>query len=214
MTTQYDIFNLNSNNSTYTDQYSQLLSGKNYIYIFHLPSDQTGEGTYLYLPQWPEEIQDKITSSFQSQNALSRPAPIQVYQNSGPREMQFSITLHRDMMDEANAGVVQNLVLPDTDDYVDYFIKTIQSIALPNYHSANQEVEPPMVAVRFGDEVFIKGVVNGGISVTYKKPLLSNNKYALVTIGFSVTEVDPMDAVSISKVGSFRNISKTFREFD
>lgn len=209
---QYDLFNLNKKTVELTDKYSQLITGNCYIYIFHLPSDQTGEGTYLYLPQYPETIQDKLNSSFSFQNALSRSAPIPVYQNSGPRTMQFSITLHRDMMDEANMNAVQNLKLEDTEDYVDYFIKTIQSIALPNYHSSNQEVEPPMVAVRFGNEIFIKGVVDGGVNVEYKKPLLTNDKYALVTVGFSVTEIDPMDAVSISKVGSFRNISKTFKE--
>ena len=49
-----------------------------------------------------------------------------------------------------------------------------------------------MVAVRFGNEIFIKGVVTTGVSVTYEKPILSNNKYAVVTIAFTVSEVDPM----------------------
>jgi hypothetical protein len=33
-------------------------------------------------------------------------------------------------------------------------------------------VNPPMVAVRFGNEIFIKGVVTGGVTVTSQLPLL------------------------------------------
>lgn len=193
------------------DKWSDLITGDNYVYIYHLPSDITGDGTYVYLPQWPDQISDSINSSFNETNALSRSAPVFSYQNSGPREMQISIQLHRDMMDEANAHI-SNLPIEDREDYVDAIIKALQAVALPNYHGESKEVEPPMVAVRFGNEIFIKGVVKGGITVEYQKPLLTNNKYAIVNISFKVSEVDPMDAVSISKVGSFRNISKSFKQ--
>lgn len=193
------------------DKWSDLITGDNYVYIYHLPSDITGDGTYVYLPQWPDQISDSIGSSFNETNALSRSAPVFSYQNSGPREMQISIQLHRDMMDEANAHI-SNLPIEDREDYVDAIIKALQAVALPNYHGESKEVEPPMVAVRFGNEIFIKGVVKGGITVEYQKPLLTNNKYAIVNISFKVSEVDPMDAVSISKVGSFRNISKSFKQ--
>lgn len=66
-----------------------------------------------------------------------------------------------------------------------------------------------MVAVRFGDEVFIKGVVTGGIATTSQLPLLSNNKYALVDVSFNVSEVDPYDAESVMQQGSFRGFSRT-----
>lgn len=205
-----DLYNFKTN-SNVTDKWSKTITGDNYIYIFHLPDEKnTGDGTYVYIPQRPEQISDSLSSSFSETNALSRSAPVFSYQNSGPRTMQISIQLHRDMMDEANAHV-RGILLEDGKDYVDWVIKTLQSIALPNYHNDTKEVEPPMVAVRFGNEIFIKGVVKGGITVEYKKPLLTNNKYAQVAISFTVSEVDPMDAVSISKVGSFRNISKSFK---
>lgn len=207
---QADIFNFNWNSNTLTDTYSRLLTGNNYIYIYHLPSDQTGEGTYLYIPVWPDEISDTISTSFQQENALSRSAPVIVFSNAGPRKVQFNLQLHRDMMDEANSNIT-SLPLEDTEDYIDYLVRTLQAISLPNYHAGNKEVEPPMIAVRFGDDIFVKGVVDGGIGVSYKKPILSNDKYALIDITFAVTEVDPMDAVSLQKVGSFRNISKTFK---
>lgn len=204
-----DIYSLNKS-SNVMDKWSDLITADNYIYIYHLPSDKTGEGTYVFLPQWPDQVSDTIGSSFGSQNALGRSAPVFTYQNSGPRTMQISIQLHRDMMDEANSHI-SNLPIEDSEDYVDAVIKTLQAIALPNYHNSNKEVEPPMVAVRFGNEIFIKGVVNSGITVEYKKPLLIGNKYAQVNISFTVSEIDPMDAKSISQVGSFRNISSSLR---
>ena len=210
-----DFYNFNQSTIP-LDKWSGLIDGNNYIVILHLLSEKAetfNEPIYAVLPQWPEEIADSIGSSFNSTNALSRSAPVFSYQYSGPREMQISIDLHRDMMDEANY-FISNLPIEDKDDYVDALIKALQAVALPNYHGETKEVEPPMVAVRFGEEIFIKGVVNGGITVTYKKPLLNNNKYAQVSISFKVSEVDPMDAKSIAQVGSFRNISKSFKNIN
>ena len=61
----------------------------------------------------------------------------------------------------------------------------------------------------FGNEIYIKGVVNGGITVTYNMPLLVDDKYAKVDISFTVTEVDPYDAQSVMVQGSFRGLNKT-----
>ena len=149
-------------------------------------------------------------SSFAETNALSRSAPVFSYLNSGPREVQISLQLHRDMMDEVNFKHC-NVTPDDGDDYVDMFIKKLLAVALPNYHTASKEVEPPMVAVKLGEQLFIKGIVNGGVTVEYNKPILTNNKYSLVNIGFKISEVDPMDALSISEVGSYRKITRTFQ---
>ena len=70
-------------------------------------------------------------------------------------------------------------------------------------------VDPPMVAVRFGNDVFIKGVVDGSVSVTYNLPLLDNNKYADVMVSFTVKEVEPYDAQTVLTAGSFRGIDTT-----
>ena len=208
-----DLYNFKSNDMP-IDKYSSVVTGNNYICILHLLSekkDTWGEPIYAVIPQWPEQISDSISSSFSQTNALSRSAPVFSYQNSGPRQMQISIELHRDMMDEANC-FISNLPVEDKDDYVDALIKALQAVALPNYHNESKEVVPPMVAVRFGNQVFIKGVVHGGVTVEYKKPLLNNNKYAVASITFTVCEVDPMDARSIAQVGSFRNISKSYND--
>ena len=176
----------------------------NYIYLFH-----TDE--YLILPQYPDTIMDKLGSTFSQQSALTRTAPIFSYSNSGPRDVQIQLELHRDMINETNA-TSSNMKLDLGDDYIDTLLKRIQAIALPRFVAASKTVQPPMVAVRFGDDIFIKGIVNGGVSIQYKKPILDNNKYAFATINFSVYEITPYDADTVSQLGSFRGITQEFKD--
>lgn len=179
----------------------------NYIYISHLGDD----GEYLLLPTFPDSIQDSMQSTFASQNALSRSAPVYTYSNSGPRSVQVTLELHRDLMDEVNFGI-SNIQLEEGEDYVDTLIRKLQAIALPKYNLSNKAVEPPLVAVRFSDELFIKGVVNGGVTVSYYKPILQNGKYAKVIVAFTIYEVDPYDATTVEKNGSFRGMTKGMRK--
>lgn len=179
----------------------------NYIYISHLGAD----GEYLIIPTYPDQVTDSMESSFASTNALSRSAPVWTYQHSGPRTVQITLPLHRDMMDDYNVGVSN--VTPETgDDYVDTLIKKLQAISVPKYNVTNKAVEPPAVCLRLGQEIFIRGIVNGAIAVSYSKPLLSNNKYANVQVSFTISETDPYDATSVAKNGSFRGLTRTMTE--
>ena len=63
-----------------------------------------------------------------------------------------------------------------------------------------------MVALRLGNETFIKGVINSTITVTRKKPIMSDGKYACVDIQCTIFESDPYDAETVARVGSFRGI--------
>ena len=176
----------------------------NYIYLYHIDK-------FIVLPTYPETIQDTLNSTFQQTNALARSAPIFTYSNSGPRSMQITLNLHRDLMTQINYGV-SNINLNEVDigdDYIDTMIKQLQAIALPAYATAEKMVNPPMVALRFGNEIYVKGVVTSGITVTYGLPLLANDKYASVSVSFSVSEVDPYDANSVMINGSFRGLNKT-----
>lgn len=176
----------------------------NYIYLFH-----TDE--FVLIPTYPDSIQDRMPSRFSETNALSRSAPVFSYSYSGPRMVQISLNLHRDMMEAINYNS-SNMIIEDLDDdYVDTLIKKLQSIALPKYSVTSKSVVPPMIAVRFGNEIFIKGVVNDAIAVTYEKPILDNNKYAQVTISFTVSEIDPYDAESVQEQGSFRGLTRPFK---
>ena len=114
-------------------------------------------------------------------------------------------------MNDINTGA-SNIVLSDGEDYVDALENKLRAIAVPKYNLNNKAVEVPLVAIRLGNSLFIKGIVSGPISVTYNKPIMSNNKYALVDIAFTVYEVDPYDATTIAKNGGFRGLTRTMKK--
>ena len=176
-----------------------------YIYISHLDGIAP---QYWRLPQYPDDVTDQMQSNFSEQNALGRSAPVYTFSNSGPRVVQFSLEFHRDMIDEANVGY-SNVTLKDNEDYSDKLISALQAIALPKYNLTNKTIEPPLVAIR---QVFIKGVVTSGITVNYKKPILANEKYAVVGISFTISEVDPYDASTVYTNGSFRGLVASMRK--
>ena len=177
---------------------------ENYIYLYHLDK-------FIVLPTYPETIQDTLSATFASTSALARSAPIFSYSYSGPRSMQISLSLQREMMEQINYQN-SNINLSEVkigDDYVDTMINELQAIALPKYASSAKMVNPPMVAVRFGNDVYIKGIVDGGVTITYEGPILPNNKYSIVKVSFVVKEVDPWDADTVVQYGSFRGLSTT-----
>ena len=179
----------------------------NYIYISHLDEDMR----FWRLPSCPETISDSMGSTFGETTALGRTAPVYTYSRSGPRQVQINLALHRDMMDDVNAGI-SNAKLRDGEDYVDNLIRALQSISVPKYNLNNKAIEPPLVALRLSNEVFIKGVVNGSIGLVYKLPILSNGKYAEVTLSLTVSEVDPYDSTTVFANGSFRGVVQTLKK--
>lgn len=187
-------------------KYSTVLED-NYIYISHLDE----KFQFWKLPTWPDQISDSMQSTFTPTTALGRTAPVFTFSNSGPRTVQINIPLHRDIMDDVNIGI-SNTVLGEGEDYVDNLIKALQSIALPKYNLTNKAIEPPLVALRLGNEVFIKGIVSGPIGVTFGKPILSNGKYAKIDLSLTVTEVDPYDATAVFKNGGFRGVVQSLKK--
>ena len=195
--------NMNFIQTTKKDSYDLI---ENYIYLHHIDK-------FLILPTYPQSISDTMASSFQSTTILSRSAPIYSYQSSGPRSISFDLPLHRDMMYEVNKNKSNFLNIDEIDiDYIDKLVKELQAIALPAYSASNKMVNPPMVSVRIGDEIYIKGVVLSGVTTRYDLPLIEINgkrKYANANISFTVAEVDPYDANSVIDLGSFRGLNTT-----
>ena len=173
---------------------------ENYIYLYHTQQ-------FLLLPTYPEQITDSLSASFIPTSPLSRSAPIFSYANSGPRTMQINLSLHRDMMWNLNYGV-SNFKIDAGEDYIDQLVKSIQAIALPKYSSSIKMVEPPMVAIRFGNEIYLKGIISGAVSITYSGPIGEDNKYKKIDIGFTLNEIDPYDAETVQLGGSFRGLNK------
>ena len=174
-----------------------------YLYISHLDDGFQ----YWQLPGYPDEVSDDMRSTFSDTTALGRSAPVYTFSSSGPRSVQISLNFHRDMFEDMPSNVTPR----DGEDKAESFIHALQAIAVPKYNLSNKAIEPPLVAVRLGREVFIKGVVTSGISITYGKPILVNEKYATMRVQFTVSEVDPYDASTVFKNGSFRGLTATLR---
>lgn len=189
----------------------------NYIYFYHLEK-------FCIIPSYPDSISDSMSSSFAMTHALSRSAPVFSYSYSGPRQVTIQLNFHRDMMNDINRDLSNikhdeidknKLIAFDDDDYVDTLVKHLQAISLPKYqayNSGSKTVIPPMVAVRFGNTLFIKGVVNTSVQCTYSKPILYNNKYAVVSVNFTIYETDPYDADTVALLGSFRGVTHAFKD--
>lgn len=191
--------------SQYDDLLSRILPDC-YLYISHL--DLPEEAKYWQLPGYPDEVTDNMPSEFAASTALGRSAPVYTFSNAGPRSIQISLNFHRDMFEEMPTNVTPR----DGEDKAESFIHALQAIAVPKYNLSNKAIEPPLVAVRLGREVFIKGVVTGGINVTFGKPILVNEKYATMKISFTISEVDPYDASTVFQNGSFRGLTATMRQ--
>ena len=177
-----------------------------YIYISHL--DLPEEAKYWQLPGYPDEVTDSMQSEFAANTALGRSAPVYTFSNAGPRTIQINLNFHRDMFEEMPSNVTPR----DGEDKAESFIHALQAIAVPKYNLSNKAIEPPLVAIRLGREIFIKGVVTSGISVTFGKPILVNEKYATMKVSFTVSEVDPYDSTTVFQNGSFRGLTATLRQ--
>lgn len=191
----------------------------NYVYFYHTD-------TLIAIPIYPESIADTMSVSYSPTSPLSSTAPTFSFQNSGPRSFEVTLPLHRDLMTSINSTqsaftkkipqlITQKIgetgELEDTTnvDYVDILVNQLQGAALPKFSSAEKMVNPPVIAVRFGNDIFCKGVVNGGVSVTYGVPILSDGRYANVTVSFNINEITPFDAETVMRVGGFRGYDLT-----
>lgn len=217
-------FSINMNTvrtgNTYSDPLANFRKGSphtfrmidNYIYFYHI-------GKFMLIPTYPESVTDTTAISYQSTTPLSRSAPIYSFANSGPRNVQFTLDLHRDMMQDINYNrsnyQLNNLAGQLDDDYIDVLIKELQAAAYPQYEASTKTVKPPIVAVRFGAEIFCKGVISSQVSVKYSGPLLGYEhglKYAQASIGFVVSEIDPYSADMVMVNGSFRGLDRTLEK--
>lgn len=195
--------NLNSS-STGLSRISQMID--NYIYLYHVKNNSGEDGTLIVMPSYADSVTDTMAVNYATETPLARSAPIYSYQNSGPRVVQVSFQLHRDMMKQINFQV-SNASVTMGDDYVDTIVKGIQAAALPTYSTASKMVNSPVIAMRLGNDIFIKGVVTGSVGITYNYPVLKSGKYASITLAFSIAEIDPYDAPTVMKTGSFRGLS-------
>lgn len=197
--------------STYATNHNYLMPDPEcYIFLHHVKNIKGTDGVLILLPSYADGVNDTISAHFSENTPLSRSSPIYSYTGSGPRSLQVAFDLHRDMMWQLN---YQQSNLPinntDGDDYVDIMAREIQAAALPSYSVTEKMVNPPLVSLKLGNDIFIKGVVTSGVGVTYGYPILANKKYATVKITFNIAEVVPYSADDVIRMGSYRGLSTT-----
>lgn len=172
---------------------------ENYIYLHHI-------NKFIVLPSFIDSVQDSQPIKWEFQTPLSRSAPIYSYASSGPRTVQVSFNLHRDLMQDINRGVSNIGDIKEVDiDYIDTFIKYIQASVLPDYQATSKVVNPPIVSLKLGNDIFIKGVVSSNLGITYRYPILKNGRFAEVQINLTISEIDPYSARDVIYTGSYRS---------
>lgn len=149
----------------------------------------TIDGYTLYMPCYPENITDRTNINYDEQNALGRSEPYQAYNNSGPRSIQFTFKMHREMI-EGDREQVEKIV------------RYIESAAYPNYGTTVAAVK---VAVKVGKTIHISGIMSDQ-STSWDGPIGDDQKYNMVTVSFTIKEVtgDPKKSETIRKIGGYR----------
>ena len=177
-----------------TNSLSNAVPSDNFIYFHHT-------GDEIVIPVDPDAITDSMSAGWASSTPLSRSAPIYSYQNSGPRSVQASFTLHRDLMKQFN---------PNDSDAVASLIRCLEECVLPTYKEAGKIVNPPIVSLKIRNQIYIKGVVTN-VGKNYQLPIINygNNKsnkflYAVVNVNFNIQEITPISASIVRNKGSYR----------
>ena len=193
------IFNVYKNNPNAVPISKVFPLEENYLYFYHTD-------TLVLLPYWPLNIQDNQGANWNSTSILGRSAPIQSYSSGQARTVSVQLKFHREMLKQTNMRQPHNRVIDASfeEDYVDYVINMLYGCVIPNYSSSAKLVDPPLVAARFGNQTYIKGIVTN-FSVGYSGAILRDRKYSEIEITLSMTEINPYDAVTAMGVGSFRS---------
>ena len=122
---------------------------------------------------------------------MGRSEPFQVYHNSGPRSIDFSFRMHREMTN--NIAEIEEIV------------RYIESAVYPNYSASDNGVAAVKVSVRIGNVIYITGVMTSQ-STTWDGPIGPDHKYNIVNVSFGITEStgNPKTSQTISQIGGFR----------
>lgn len=135
----------------------------------------TGSTVSFYLP---EEFNDEFSAQFDDAEVRGRTSPMRGYSGSGPRQLNFTATIHADY---CVGGLMTT-------------IDKLKALTFPKYGS---NIEPPSCYIRIGNIVSAKTTVNS-IGIAYQKPY-RNGEFVMAEVSFDMTEVvdESYDAVDI-----------------
>ena len=162
-----------------------------YIYLYHLDKQ-------FNIPVTPDPITNSLGITFTQENILGRSAPQMTFANAGPRTQQVSLVLHRQLMALENQG---------NENAVDDLINALQACTLPKYADSYKAVIPPSLLIQFGNESCIRGVIQNSLNISSSGAWLKNGKMSIVTLNFTVVEIQPFSADYVMQKGLLRSVS-------
>lgn len=158
---------------------------KCYLEIFGLTP------SIVYFPCFPESVSDTSTANFSEMNPIGRSEPFQIYQNSGPREVSVSFTMHKEMVHTTPIEALVNAVKATT-----YPLGSRNASSTFNYSTANGIDIVPKVHLVIGRSIDITGVIKGSVGIKWYGTINKFDRYNMVDLDFTVTECtgDPKTA--------------------
>lgn len=127
----------------------------------------SSQGT-IYFPCYPESYSDSHQASMASQTPLGRSEPFLIYQNSGPRTVNVSFRMDREMTHVTDIGAV---------------VGYVQSMCYP---AGEYATIIPRCTLVIGNNCSITGVIQS-VNTNWSDTIIAN-QYMVVTLDFSVTE--------------------------
>ena len=127
-------------------------------------------GTGIAFPCYPDSVSDSNQASYSSVSILGRSEPFQYYTGSGPRTVSTAFQFHTDMCGNVN--------------YVYRIADIIESACYPRYGSA---IAATRCHLHIAGNISITGIISS-VNTQYSGPII-DNKYAVIDLSFSVTEV-------------------------
>lgn len=163
--------------------------------------------TLIYMPCWPENVQDGAQAEYDTPSINGRSAPYVIYSRTGERSIDFVFKLHREMLDTPVAELTENIIKnPDSvatrAGEIDRIVRLIESAVYPNYDGSVAAVR---TQVKIGKSVYISGVMTSQ-NTNWYGPIGSDFKYKQCDLSFTVMEVtdNPKSQANIAQMGGWR----------
>ncbi len=139
-----------------------------------------GTGTTYYahrLPTWPESIQDTYSASWAQEQVLGRTSPLASYNNTGFRQVSFSLQFHRELVfDEGAYRTVKTMSKVNKNSStmhiqeIEEILTALKLACYPVY--ASNGLLSPTIFFRFG-QFSCKGYLEN-VSFTWKPPIIDD----------------------------------------
>ena len=117
----------------------------------------------------PDEISEDFSANFEDIMLRGRSNSIQGYDNSGPHNVSFSVTIHEGYCSDG-------------------FISTINALKALTYPGYQGMVEPPACYIRIGTMIAMRATVRS-VSVTWSG-VLRDGHYTSAEVSFSLVEAN------------------------